>query len=526
MGVQTEKTVDVAILGGGLAGNLFARHLRRHLPSLSVALFEKEERRSYKVGESSVEIASHYFVNRLGLSTYLYDEQLPKNGLRFFFDTPERDASLEQMSEVGSDHLPMWPTFQIDRARFELDLLRMNAQDGVDVRCPARVRDLKLREGDDARRLGHSFTVEDADGKREPWRARWVIDASGRTQLISRLRDLKVPEKHACGAVWGRFKNVVDLDAIQHDAWRGRVRHTSRVLSTNHFCYKGYWIWFIPIARGVTSVGFVGEPFRSEMRDEEGFLSFLREHAAVGELLEGAELLDVAAFARYSYATKQFWSGQERWACLGEAACFADPFYSPGSDYIAIEADMIAEMLRRDLVEEQPAREIAELGALYDEFMRFRYEATMKLYRDQYSVLGSYEVMRLKWNYDISCYYNLWLDPYVRGQHIDPRYLRSQLRRRDYILNALENFSRLFQHLVTELERRGEFHRNNVGQYNDGTDLLHFQAEIGRERKKGAVNARTEEIFNYCLREARRILGEDDGDQLELHQFMEPAPLA
>lgn len=150
----------------------------------------------------------------------------------------------------------------------------------------------------------------------------------------------------------------------------------------------------------------------------------------------------------------------------------------------------------------------------------------MKLYRDQYSVLGSYEVMRLKWNYDISCYYNLWLDPYVRGQHIDPRYLRSQLRRRDYILNALENFSRLFQHLVAQLEGRDEFHRSNLGQYNDGTDLLHFQAEIGRERKKGAVNARTEEIFNYCLGEARRILGEDAGAQLELHEFMEPAPLA
>ena len=110
------RTVDVAIVGGGLAANLLARQLRRHAPKLSVAIFERETTRSYKVGESTVEIASNYFNRRLGLNTYLYDQHLPKNGLRFFFDRETKDAQLPELSEIGLAGLPPYPSFQLDRA--------------------------------------------------------------------------------------------------------------------------------------------------------------------------------------------------------------------------------------------------------------------------------------------------------------------------------------------------------------------------------------------------------------------------
>lgn len=532
-GVASARAVDVAILGGGLAGNLVARQLRRTLPEISIALFEKDVERSYKVGESSVEIASNFFLRKVGLSTYLYDEQLPKNGLRFFFDTPENNAELFQMSELGSDRLPTFPTFQIDRARMEADLLAMNRAAGVDVHVGVTVRDLDLKEGSEgARTPRHSFVVEDPDGGRTAWRARWIIDASGRAQLISKLRKLRVPEEHACGAVWGRFRNVTDMDSLEErswpgaDAWRARVRHTARVLSTNHFCYRGYWIWFIPIARGITSVGVVGEVFEPSMRTEEGFLRFLRAHRAVASLIDKAELIDLGSYARYAYGTRQFFGGPERWAMIGEAAAFSDPFYSPGSDYIAIESDLITDLVRRDFAGESDA-ELGDRNQVYDEFMKFRFEATMKLYREQYPVLGSFETMRLKWNFDIGCYYNLWLDSFLRDHHLDLRKLREQLRRKSYVLQALENFRQLFRRLVRDLEASGNYYRANLGHYNDGTDLLYFQDEIGRERTKGAVNQRTEEIFNHCLNEARRLMGETGSfAKLDLAHFMEPVELA
>ena len=526
------KKLDIAILGGGLAGNLVARQLRLRLPDVSIGLFEKDVERGYKVGESSVEIASNFFIRKLGLSTYMVDEQLPKNGLRFFFDTKEKNASFFDMSEVGSDRLPMFPTFQIDRARFERDLLEMNRMAGVEVSIGGTIKNLDLKSGtDDARSHRHAFEVHQPDGTVERYRARWIVDASGRNQLISKLRGFRTPERHACGSVWGRFTNVTDMDALMEPrwpgaaAWKGRARHTARVLSTNHFCYRGYWIWFIPIARGITSLGVVGTVFEPWMSSEEGFFKFMRQHKAVASLLEDARCIDVGHFARYAYGTKQFFGGPERWAMIGEAAAFSDPFYSPGSDYISIESDMITDMIVRELggcTEE----ELAERSSLYDEFMKFRFDATMLLYRDQYPVLGSYEMMRLKWNFDISCYYNLWVDFFMRDHHLDPRKLREQLRRKEYVLQALENFSGLFQRLVTELEAKDQYHRANLGQYNDGTDLLYFQKEIGAERKKGAVNQRTEEIFNFCLTEAKRILGEGESEKLELHKFTGPVSLA
>ena len=61
------QTLDIAILGGGLAGNLVARQLSLRLPHVSIGLFEKDEGRGFKVGESSVEIASNFFIRNASL---------------------------------------------------------------------------------------------------------------------------------------------------------------------------------------------------------------------------------------------------------------------------------------------------------------------------------------------------------------------------------------------------------------------------------------------------------------------------
>ena len=536
---QAPRTVDIAILGGGLAGNLLARQLRRRLPQLSVAMFERSRETSFKVGESTVEIATNYLLRRLGLSTYLYENQLPKNGLRFFFDTPEKNAALIDMSEIGSDRLPPFPSFQIDRARLEADLLRMNAADGVDIHLGARAHDLKLHEIDGTPEQQnpsgmHEFSVTQGD-LRYSVRARWVVDASGRASAIARLKDLRVPvADHGISAVWGRFTGHADMDDWGPESWRGRVHHTARTLSTVHFCYPGYWIWFIPLSRGVMSVGWVGDRniFRDEWRKQDGFLEFLKGHRAVWDLLKDrAQLIDVLAYKQLAYGTRQFFGGADRWFLTGEAAAFSDPFYSPGSDFIAIENDFITDMIARDHAGESRAQ-IAERSATYDEFMKFRLEATMLLYRDLYPVLGSFELLKLKWDFDIACYYNLWAAPFWHDEHLDLHLLKGQLRRKDFMIQGLANFSRLFQRLEAGFRGRGLIHRANLGRFSSGLDVVDFVHELGAPRTRRQVMRTTEAIFNKIRERALDLLA-DLGEpaapaerRLPLYDFLLASPLA
>src|SRR5690606_21900962 len=99
---SSTATFDVVICGGGLAGLTLARQIRQQLPTLRVALVDRDVRplpeATWKVGESSVEIGSQYFES-LGLSEYLLEHQLVKFGLRFF--PGGGDLAIHERSEVG-----------------------------------------------------------------------------------------------------------------------------------------------------------------------------------------------------------------------------------------------------------------------------------------------------------------------------------------------------------------------------------------------------------------------------------------
>ena len=136
---------------------------------------------------------------------------------------------------------------------------------------------------------------------------------------------------------------MVDVDSLGPEAFRARVRHTPRRLSTIHFCYPGYWIWFIPLRGGVTSVGVTGAAGGARPRAAHaGGLPRLPRGAPRGapRCSPGAKLLDVGSYARIAYGTRRFFDA-DRWGLTGEAATSADPLYSPGSDFIALENDFL-----------------------------------------------------------------------------------------------------------------------------------------------------------------------------------------
>jgi hypothetical protein len=136
--------------------------------------------------------------------------------------------------------------------------------------------------------------------------------------------------------------------------------------------------------------------------------------------------------------------------------------------------------------------------------------AALLLYRGQYSVFGSYEACKLKWDFDIGCYYNLWFFSFIQKEHLNLRALKRQLARSDTVLDAIGSFAKLFRMVDDHLTARGNYYRLNRGEYNTGQDCLDFVKQVGQERSPMETLATTERIFNTVRNRALDILADAD----------------
>ena len=150
------------------------------------------------------------------------------------------------------------------------------------------------------------------------------------------------------------MRDRIAIDDWSSDpAWRARCDPPARWLSTNHLVGEGYWAWLIPLASGAHSVGIVADAKLHPLATMNTFdkaMDWLEVHQPrLFDALDGKRdrLLDFAFLRNFSYGCKQVFSA-ERWALTGEAGLFLDPFYSPGSDFIAIANTYICELVGRD----------------------------------------------------------------------------------------------------------------------------------------------------------------------------------
>ncbi|MCB9764462.1 MAG: tryptophan 7-halogenase [Alphaproteobacteria bacterium] len=474
--------MDVLILGGGLSGGLLARQLRRSLPEASVALVEPDAG-APRVGESMVELGANYLNRRLGLSHLLYREHLPKNGLRFFFDREARDLPMGRLSEIGQSAFSFHPSFQVDRARLDDQLLACNEADGVRILRGWRARGVE-------RGRPHAVTVT-REGATETLRARWVVDATGRRRLLGRQLGLHQPEpRHVTRAAWCRVEGFADLDAEGPEPWRARCHHSSRGLATSHFMLDRGWIWVIPLREGRTSVGQVGlaSGWRKEMASREGLMAVLREGAALRSLLRDARPVDLGTAKDLAYSTTRYVSA-ERWALVGEAAAFTDPLFSPGTDLIAWQNDLLTDLIRRDLAGEDLAPQVERVDA----FHRHIWRLNMGLYVGQYDNLGSFDVWRLRYVYDVFNYFNN-LTPYLQDAHLDPAWLDATLAHAPVAEATNAEVGGLFAQLSARLRAEGRLFEGNADGWDEG--LFDWGAQRAlRDRSPASVEGLRKRLY-------------------------------
>ncbi|MDE2565424.1 MAG: tryptophan 7-halogenase [Burkholderiales bacterium] len=399
---------DVLILGGGLAGLTLAMQLRQRLPGLEVLVLERRRHpvpeACHKVGESSVEIGGHYFQHVLGLEPHLVARQLKKFGFRFFFSDGRRD--IDGVTELGASRPLAVPSWQIDRGIFENFLGQEARRRGVRFADGALIREVNL--ADDKAGL-HRVAWQRPGEPAQATQARWVVDASGRAGLLKRQLGLARENAHAAHAAWFRIGARIEIDAWSQDpAWQARCVSPTRWLSTNHLVGEGYWVWLIPLASGSHSVGIVADPAYhalEQMNTFERAMAWLERHQPrLFDALDGQRerLQDFAYFRRFSYDCTQTFSAR-RWALTGEAGRFLDPFYSPGSDFIAIGNTYITELVARD----RAGLPLAAHAVLYDQIFRSFYDSTLTLYQGQYGLFGDPEVLPVKVLWDYTYYWSV-----------------------------------------------------------------------------------------------------------------------
>lgn len=199
-------------------------------------------------------------------------------------------------------------SYQVWRSRFDQILLEHSERSGV-----------RVRQGE-AVRSADETGVELASGARV--KTAMVVDATGQSALIARSRGLQEWDPFFRNlAVYGYFEGGRHLDPPDD----GNIFIEA---------YEHGWLWKIPLAGDVSSVGAVvdrdfGAAGVRKQGRERFFLDQVAAATRSSAMLEGAALRDGPLAVRdWSWCAKTMTG--PGFVLVGDAACFIDPLFSTG----------------------------------------------------------------------------------------------------------------------------------------------------------------------------------------------------
>jgi flavin-dependent dehydrogenase len=360
------EACDVLVVGGGPGGSTVAARLGDL--GVDAVLLEKDRHPRFHIGESLLPLNVPLF-EKLGITDEIEKIGMPKWGVDFVSPVHEKMVTFE-FRDAWDKSLPY--SFQVKRSEFDHTLLRNASAKGARVFEGWRVTEIDLEYSDGVKIIAKSDT-----GQERRWRARFLVDASGRDTLVASKLGLKERNRrHASGAVYGHFK----------DARRQEGRAEGNITI---FWFDHGWIWFIPLADGTTSVGAVCPPDYLKARKTD-LTSFFHETIArapkLAEWLSGATLIGPATgTGNYSYRARSM-TGRN-YLLVGDAYAFIDPVFSTGV-YLAMNgafraADTVATVIRQPAGAGRAlARFEAEVAQGLDRFSWFIYRMNRPALRD------------------------------------------------------------------------------------------------------------------------------------------------
>lgn len=317
------------IIGAGPAGLTLATLLDQYRPGTSIAVVERARLPQHKLGESLLvdvnrilhDMGALDAVERAGFSqkhgvTFLWGEQRAVHT----FLWREGKAAVGEPNDYQLDY-----TWHVDRHRFDALLANVARERGVPVLEEHTVSEVRRENG---RVVG--ARVSTPTGERDV-RAKWVIDCGSRAGPLAR--------KDSGRQLDAQLRNVAVFGYLEGLGWKDELNGAPDRRRTLVLTHGDGWVWVIPLAGDVASVGYVTsvERLREDAPDDvEAYyrdkLRALPEHDA---LFGDARLFDYRGDGRLVRTVQEYSYQCERvhgpgWALCGDAAGFVDAILSIG----------------------------------------------------------------------------------------------------------------------------------------------------------------------------------------------------
>jgi FADH2-dependent halogenase len=318
---MSDATYDAIIIGGGPGGSSASTFLAR--ANRRVLLLEKERFPRFHIGESLLPYNRGLF-EEMGALPALEAAGFPvKFGAQFHVGNASK--CLRLVFHRGR-YTRESVAFQVERSRFDHLLLQHAAKSGAEVREGITVTRFSNDAPDHV-----AVEAREESGDKQTFRARFLIDASGRGNLTGNQQGIRLIHPRLKKlAIFGHFRGVrLDEGAEGGDTVIVRLENK--------------WFWIIPLSAEKTSVGCVldqAEFGRLKQTPEEVFNDLCHGSAVMRERMNKAELLSgIHTTGDFSYRNKRF--VDRRLVRVGDAAGFMDPIFSAGV-YLAMYSGKLA----------------------------------------------------------------------------------------------------------------------------------------------------------------------------------------